>query len=105
MRRTPLIGTVLVLALTFGAGACSSSKKDDPDDVRKELIKEFRKGDDGLTKTQASCFADILIKEIGADKLADVDFSADEPPKDLQDEFTKAAVQAVSDCKLDLSGS
>jgi hypothetical protein len=104
MRRTPLIGTVLVLALSVGAGACSSDKKDDPDDIRKELSEQLQKGEDGLSKKEADCFADVLIEEVGADKLADVDFSADEPPKELQGAFAKAAVKAVSDCDIDLSG-
>lgn len=105
MRRTPFLGSVLAVALTLGAGACSSgNKKDDPDKIRKELSEQFQKGDDGLSKTQADCFAGVLIDEVGADKLADIDFSADEPPKDLQDDFTKAAVKAVSNCDLDLSG-
>jgi hypothetical protein len=103
MRRTPLIGSIVVLALGIGAGACSSSEKDDPKELRKDLSEQFQEGKDGLDKKQADCFADVLIDEVGADELADVDFSADEPPEDLQDAFTAAAVRAVAECDLNIS--
>jgi hypothetical protein len=105
MRRTPVIGLALVVALGFTAGACGGSDgDDDPDDIRAELSEQFQEGDDGFSKQQADCFADVLVEEVGADELADVDFSDEEPPKELQEAFTKAAIKAVSDCDIPLTG-
>lgn len=104
MRRTrALLCSLLVLTVAAGAG-CGSDGNDssDPAKLRKELSSQFQKGDSGLTEKQADCFAGVLIDEIGAEKLADVDFSAAEPPEALQDDFTAAAVKAVSSCKIDL---
>ena len=105
MRRTPAIGFVLVLALSLGAGACSSGgdDDDDPEDVRKKLSEELREGDSTFTKAQADCFADVLIDEVGADEIADVDFSDPEPPEELQEAFASAAVKAVADCNISLT--
>lgn len=104
MRRSPVIGFALVLAFGVGASACSGDSDDDPDDVRQELSEQLREGDSSFTEEQADCFADVLVDEVGADELADIDFSDAEPPEDLQDAFASAAVKAVSDCDISLTG-
>ncbi|MDQ2648048.1 MAG: hypothetical protein M3Z03_00675 [Actinomycetota bacterium] len=104
MRRTPVIGFALVLALGFTAGACGGSDDDDPEDIRAELSEQFQEGADGFSEKQADCFADVLVDEVGADELADVDFSDEEPPAELQEAFTKAAIKAVADCDIPLAG-
>src|SRR5690606_16471020 len=97
------IGIALTLVLGWTAGACGSSD-DDPEDVRAELIEQLRSDDQGFSKAQSECFADVLIDEVGADELADIDFSESEPPEELQGAFGRAAIKAVADCKIPIPG-
>lgn len=98
MRRSSVLGVSLLLGLGGLVGACSQPK-DDPEDVKADLVTSLEE-DGGLTADQAECFADVLIDEVGADELADVDFTADAPPEDLQDDFAKAGQRALEDCDL-----
>jgi hypothetical protein len=45
----------------------------------------------------------VLIEEIGVEDLQDIDFTAEDPPEGMEDEFTSAALIAVDDCDIDVS--
>ena len=69
-------------------------------DIKTELSANFQSGGDGLTKEQADCYADLLIEEVGVDKLKDIDLSADTPPAKIQDAVSAASDQAIAECGL-----
>lgn len=103
MRRTSLLGPAAAVLLL--AAACGGSGEQSDDELRADVSEQLQNGGDGLAEEQADCFAEILIDEVGADELRDVDLSADEPPAGLQDEISAAAVRAVEECDLaDVSG-
>jgi hypothetical protein len=104
MQRTaPSRAAAAAVVLLLGLSACGggdgggSSAAEVKDRIAEQLGK-----DGALDQKTADCVADVIVDEIGADKLDDVDFSADEPPKGLDDEFAAAAVKAIDDCDLDL---
>lgn len=99
--RTSAAAAAVVLIL--GLSGCGDSGGSSSDAEVKDKIAEQLAEDGALDKDTAECFADVIVDEIGADKLDDVDFSAEEPPEGLQEEFASAAVKAIDDCDLDLS--
>lgn len=99
MTRT-VLRVLTVLALVGSLAACGGGGGGDSKaEVQAELAKQF--AESGLDDAQANCFAKVLIDEIGLDKLKDVDFSADEPPAGLEEDFTAAAMKALSACDID----
>lgn len=58
-----------------------------------------------LTESEADCMVEHLIDEIGLDRLEGVDFSADEPPADLADDFEDAFGSGIVACDIDVSGT
>lgn len=105
MRRTPLLGAAFSLCLVVVAG-CSGGGKDDKSeaDVKKDLSAELQSNGDGFSKDTADCFAQLLIDEIGAKKLQDVDLSAKKPPAEIKDEIAVAAVKASTECDFTSPG-
>lgn len=97
-----LVGSFAVAALVGCGSGGGSSRSEIETKVAAQLTEE------GLTAKEAACFAKVLVDEIGVDKLKDVDFSADAPPAELQDDIISASTKALSDCKIDpasLTGS
>src|SRR3546814_7935497 len=83
----------------WSSDVCSS----DLSDIRAELASEIEDSSDGaLTSDQADCVAGFLIEEIGEDKMAGVDFDADEPPEEVADEIIPAMMGAVAECEVSL---
>ncbi len=98
MRPTSLIGALA--AASLGLAACGGGGSgDSAEDIRAELAEQFE--DDGLDADASDCFAGVLVDEIGAEELADVDFSAEAPPEELQDDFAQAAAVAIERCDID----
>lgn len=99
MRRFSALGAAAALLLT--AAACGSSDGElSAADIRRELSANFQSGEDGLTKEQADCYADLIIEKVGVDKLKDIDLSADTPPATIQDAVSAASDQAIDECGL-----
>ncbi|MGH9275290.1 MAG: hypothetical protein ACRDZU_11650 [Acidimicrobiales bacterium] len=102
MQRTRTSAAAAAVALIFGLGACGDSGGSSSDaEVKDKIAEQFVDG--GLDQDAADCFADVIVDEIGADRLDDVDFSDEEPPEGLQAEFSSAATKAIDECDLDLS--
>lgn len=97
MHRTKLrmlAGSCAVVALV-GCGGGGDSRAEIESKVAAQM------GEDGLTVTEAACFANVVVDEIGVARIKDVDFSADTPGADLQDDIIAAATKAISDCDID----
>jgi len=99
MRRVLILGAT-TLCLALGVTACGSDDEKSEADIKRELSATLQSGGDGFDKKAADCFAEIVVDEVGVDKLRDVDLSADEPPAELQDEISAAAVRAAEECDL-----
>jgi len=98
-RATPLI---LVVALAAGVGgACAGEDDKSADELTEELAEQLERRDDSLDTEQAECYAAIIVEEIGADELQDVDLSADDPPDELEAPLAAAASRATDECDLD----
>ena len=99
MRHRPLPLIAAVLATGLLVGACSQS---DPSakEVREDLAEALQKGDDGLSRAQADCYAKLIVDEIGADEVNDVSFSAKEPKGELAEEIAAVATTAHEQCDL-----
>lgn len=103
-RRSPmpkLMSTALgatILALV--AAGCAGGDTSDAD-VEVRIADQLTER--GLDAEAATCFAEILVDEVGADELRDVDFSAEEPPRALAEELAAAAITASADCDIDAS--
>lgn len=103
MRRTPLLGAAASLCLVLATTACGGDSDGDSEaDIVDDLSQTLQGEGAGLDAEAADCYAEIIVDEVGAEALKDVDLSADEPPEELQDEITAAAVRAAEEC--DLSG-
>lgn len=87
---------LLVLSLTACGGGDDPSAADVKAEVAAQMVES------GFDAEQAECFADVVVDELGFETVKDVDFSADEPPEGMEEEFTAAAVKAIADCDIDL---
>jgi len=88
---------VIVLAVLLLGG-----DDDDTSGVEARLASQIQSSSDGaLDDGQADCVAGYLVDEIGEDRLADVDFDAEEPPAGMEDELIAATFGAISECDID----
>jgi hypothetical protein len=103
MQRTARSSAAVVAAVfLLGLTACGDDDSGGSEaDVKAEIAEQLAE-DGTLDEETAECFADVIVDEIGADELDGVDFSAEEPPEGLQEEFASAALKAIEDCDLDL---
>lgn len=103
-RARPSVAALAATFLLLGLTACGSDDDSGGSDadVKSEIAEQLAE-DGTLDQETAECFADVIVDEIGADELEDVDFSAEEPPEGLQEEFASAAMKAIDECDLDLS--
>lgn len=104
MRRTPLTSALAALVVALLVTACGGGGDDDPEDLQADLSEDIQTSLD-LNEAQADCFADLLVEEIGAEDLQDVDFSADEPPAGMEEQLTAAARAAIDECDIDPAAS
>lgn len=98
MLKTP-ITALAVLALTAALSGCGSGSSDSDADVEVRVADQLVEA--GLGTDAAGCFAEILIDDVGADVLKDVDFSSEEPPPALAEDLAAAAIRAEADCDID----
>jgi hypothetical protein len=99
MRLSPLVAPVLAFGLLLGA--CSQAKDPSAKDLRKDVSSQLQKGDDALTKTQADCYAKLIVDELGAARVNDIDFKAKEPSKSMAKDLAAVAVTARTECQID----
>jgi len=94
--RTAMGAAGMVVALV----GCGSSGDSDAE-IEATVAAQLAEG--GLDDEAAECVAAVLMKEIGADKIKDVDLSASEPEGRLDDEIAAAAIKAEARCSIDAS--
>ena len=104
MRRSKALATAASLCLLLGAAACGGDSGQSEEELVDDLSETLQSGGQGYDEETSDCFAQIVVDEVGVEKLQDVDITADEPPAELQDEIAKAAVRASDECNLSEGG-
>jgi len=96
MPRSARSGALAAVILLFATTACGS---DEPtaEELQDEISEQLVEG--GLDEEQADCVAGVIVEEIGTEELQDVDFSAEEPPEDLQEDIAAATRTALETCE------
>lgn len=105
-RRNLLIGAAILLVVAVVAFLAISGDDDDAstDVVADRIVASLNESQPGISDKDASCMADFIVDEVGADRLQDVDWDSDTPPSgDLGNDVTDAYAEAVSKCDVDLS--
>ena len=102
MRRTSFSAPLVALGVALALAGCGSDGDDSPEEVRADLAEKLR-ASLPISEAESDCFAGVLIEEIGIEDLQDIDFTAEDPPKGMEDDFTGAALKAVDTCELDVS--
>jgi len=87
--------------LVLGLSACGDDGGSSEADIKDEISEQLAEGGQ-LDDETADCFAGVIVDEIGAERLEDVDFAAEEPPEGLEEDFSAAAIKALDECDLDL---
>jgi hypothetical protein len=100
MHRTLRSGALAAIVFVLALGACSGGSDDSEADIKARVADQLS-ADGGLDEEAAECFAGVIVDEIGTEDLKDVDFSAEEPPAELQEAFTTAAIAAIDTCDID----
>ena len=100
MRRTKAVTAVASLCLVLGAAGCGGKDGESKEDLVRDISSTLQSDGEGFTKEQSDCFAEIVVDEAGVKALQDVDISADDPPKAIQDDIAKATVRAKDECDL-----
>src|SRR3546814_14093048 len=99
VRALAVAGTIAVASLLAACGGGDSD--DSPEELQEKLAEELLDSGIGMSDEQAECFDGVLVEEIGADELNDVDFTADEQPEALDEAFGAASLTAVDKCEFD----
>lgn len=106
-RKGVLIGAGILAAVAALAAGLLLAGGDDGGDEERDRIRRGITGainDEGdLSAKQANCIADAIIDAVGVDRLKDVDFTAEEPPTDIEDDVANAAFTSLAKCDIDLS--
>jgi hypothetical protein len=88
------------ICLVLGFTGCSKGAKSEAD-IKKNLSATLQSdGGGALDAKAADCYAQVIIDEVGVEKLRDVDLSAKDPSAALADDIAKAAIRAGIDCQL-----
>jgi hypothetical protein len=100
-KRNLLIGAVLVVVVLIVAVLAIGGDDDDSSRsaVTSRIADSIRSDDDGISRTQADCIAKVIVDDVGLDRVSDIDFEADEPPKgDLGVDLGRAYQRGLDRC-------
>jgi hypothetical protein len=98
MSRPSVLGAA-ALCLLVGLAACGGNQEESEEDIKAQLVESYQDGA-GYSDEQAGCYADIVIDEIGIERLRDVDLAAEAPTGALRDDISAAAIRAEDECDL-----
>ena len=93
-----LLAVLCALTLVGALAGCGGGGESDAE-VEARVSSQLAEG--GLDAKTADCVASVLMKDIGAEKIKDVDLSADEPTGALGGEIAAAAIRATATCEID----
>ena len=102
MRRSPVLGLLLGLALL--AGACSGTKDPTAADLEAKVSGQLR-ASSTLTKAQADCYAHLLVDKIGASTINKLSITQKDPNPDVAKQLADAALSATRTCGIDPSAA
>ena len=101
MRPTFVLGAAL-LSAALVAGGCGGASEDKSDaDLTADLATALRATDASLGEDAATCWAEVILDEVGADAVRDLDLTSDAPPAELEDDLARAGQAARATCDLD----
>ena len=93
------------LFLVVSLAACSGGDGDrSADEIEADVAAHLEETNPQLDAEEAACVAGVIVDEIGVEELQDVDFSAEEPPEDQQEEISAATLAAIDECDLGADG-
>lgn len=104
MQRAARYGAIAPLAALLAVlSACAGGSDDrSAEDIQADIAAQLEEG--GKDEPTAECVAEVVVAEVGVDELSDVDFSDEEPPAELQEDITRAALAAIDECDLGPDG-
>ena len=65
-----------------------------------DQLSETLQSEGTFDEEAADCFAKVVVDEVGVKDLKDVNLTAKEPSKELQDDIAAATVRATDECDL-----
>lgn len=98
MQRRPRPGALAALLSVSILAACGGDQSRSAAEIEAEVASQLE--DSGLPAGDAECVAGVIVAEIGAEELEDVDFNAEEPPRELEEEIAEATRAAIDECDL-----
>ncbi len=93
-----VLATVAIVLAALALDGGGDERRRIRDDMAAELVTTS-----DLTPAQAACIADAVIDRVGTEKLRDVDFSTDEPSRELAAAVSAAAIGSLERCNIDPS--
>lgn len=102
MSRSSRLVALAALALALPVVGCTGGEEVTDADVAEELSTDLQ-NTMGLSADDADCMAERMVDDLGADELRDIDFAAEDPPEDDQEELAVAVLDALSNCDVDQS--
>jgi len=100
-----LRAATLAAAAVLAVAACGGPDDKTAEEVTEDISESLQAGGNGFDAETADCIAAVIVEEVGLDNIADVDFDAEEPPEELQEEFATAAQAATQECDIDLGST
>ena len=107
-RRNILIGVAVLVVVGLVAFLAISGNDDDSTSnaVADRIVASLDKSQPEISKKDATCMADHIVDEVGADRLKGVDWDSDTtPPGKLGSDITDAYAEAFSKCHVSSFGS
>jgi hypothetical protein len=102
-KRGLLVGGGILAAIAIAVVAfLALGGDDDESDIRAQLASALQR-DTELSPSDAECVADFFVDDLGEDAFEGVDFTAADPPEELQSAFVESGFKAVEECDLDAS--
>jgi hypothetical protein len=98
MRPIRLLGAAAALLLC-SAAACGQDE--DSEAEVKEQLSEALQRSGSFAGAAADCYAEIVIEELGIERVRDVEMSSDEPPRALAELTVEATQRANEECDLE----
>jgi hypothetical protein len=101
MRRVPILALLLSAALL--GGACAGAKQPSSSELRTKVSTQLRDQDHSLTKTQADCYAKLIVAKVGTKTINKITVTDKTPDTKVKKALASAAIEAASTCHVPAS--